>query len=130
MYLNHDEDDLDTAKVRKCNIPMAVIDSEREGDSTPVDQRDYLMVVVGGLNYLAQYIRPDLLFAMSIIAQKCSMPTMGDMRMVRRILKYIESTPDYGLSYCPGKVELYCHVDAAHNCYDDAIEGIMGILFH
>ena len=118
MYLNYDESDLEK-KTRKCNTPMAVIDSEREGDSTPVDQRDYLMVV-GGLNYLAQYTRPDLLFAMSIVAQKCSMPTLGDMRMVRRILKYIESTPDYGLRYCPGKVELFCHVDAAHNCYDDA----------
>jgi len=77
-------------------------------------------VVVEGINYLAQYTRPDLLYAMSIVSQKCSMPTVGDMRMVTRILKYIEGTMDYGLRYCPGKVELICHVDAAHNCYDDA----------
>jgi hypothetical protein len=104
--------------VRICKTPMTQSDHPREGDDAPIDQREYLMVV-GGLNYLAQYTRPDILYAMSIVAQRCSCPTVGDMRKVQRILRYIENTVDYGLQFNPGNVTLRCHVDAAHNCYED-----------
>ena len=103
---------------RVCKTPMTCTDVIRERDNDPIDQREYLMVV-GGLNYLAQYTRPDILYAMSIVAQRCSCPTVGDMKMVQRILRYIEDTVDYGLQFNPGPVSLICHVDAAHNCYED-----------
>ena len=52
MYLDNDCEQEKKVKVRKCETPMAVINSEKDDDDTPVDQREYLMVV-GGLNYLA-----------------------------------------------------------------------------
>ena len=41
------------------------------------------------------------------------------MRLVKRILKYIRSTADYGVVFQPGKVKLVCYVDSSHNTYAD-----------
>ena len=62
-----------------------------EGDEERVDQNYYLSLV-GGLNYLAQYTRPDLLYAVSAVAQKCSAPTIRDLNAVKRIFRYINFT--------------------------------------
>jgi hypothetical protein len=87
--------------------------------NTPVDQTEYLRLV-GGLNYLAQYTRPDLLYALSRVAQQCQRPTMRDMSAVKRIMKYIEGTKHYGLRFSSDSdVKLTCHVDASYNCYSD-----------
>ena len=69
---------------------------------------------------MAQCTRPDILFAMSTIAQKCSAPTRHDYLQAIRILLYLKSTPTLGICFAPGKFVLVCHVDAAHNCYIDA----------
>jgi hypothetical protein len=93
-----------------------------------VDQTDYLRLV-GGLNYLAQYTRPDLLYALSRVAQQCQRPTVCDMRAVKRILKYIEGTKHYGLRFTGGAdIKLICYVDASYNCYQDG-KGHFGYSF-
>ena len=83
-----------------------------------IDAITYLRIV-GGINYSAQYTRPDLLYPLSRAAQQCSHPTKHDMRLVKRILKYISSTADYGVVFEPGKVKLVCYIDSSHNTYAD-----------
>jgi hypothetical protein len=104
---------------RKVSVPMSTIQTDMDGDDIKVDQTEYLRAV-GGLNYLAQFTRPDLLYSLSRVAQKCSRPTKGDMRRVKRIFKYIESTQDHGITFMPGEIELVCWADSAFNCYEDA----------
>ena len=99
--------------------PMAVTYSEGSYDDTVVDQHNYLKLV-GLINYLATYSRPDLLYSLSRAAQKCSKPTVSDLSRVKRIFKYIIATRDYGIRFnCDDDFTLVCHVDASFNCYDD-----------
>ena len=58
---------------------------------------------------------------MSRVSQQCVSPTQRSVREVTRILKYISATLDYGIIFSTSqdnKIQLYCHCDAAHNCYD------------
>jgi hypothetical protein len=88
-------------------------------NSPKVNRTNYLRLV-GGINYLAQYTRPDLLYALSRVAQECQRPTKADMKKVLRLLKYIEKTKHYGIRFSSDThITLICHVDASYNCYDD-----------
>jgi len=113
-----------TMKFKK---PMKGHTVPHQDDDVRVDQTEYLRIV-DSINFLAQYTRPDLLFSMSIAAQQCSKPTQRSMRIVKRILKYLAVTRDYGVTYSKGKVILYGHADAAHNCYSDG-KGHYGYTF-
>ena len=100
--------------------PMSAIDpSVRDGDEEPVEVEAYLQLV-GGLNYLAQFTRPYIMFALSRAAQRCSHPVVSDLRMVHRIFRYVAGTRLFGIKFEIGEIVLVCHVDASHNCYDDA----------
>jgi hypothetical protein len=114
----------DSMKFKK---PMKGHSVDRPDDNVPMDQTEYLRIV-GSVNFLAQYTRPDLLFSMSIAAQQCSKPTRKSLRLVQRILKYLAVTRGYGVTYSKGKVILFAHADAAHNCYTDA-KGHYGYTF-
>ena len=99
--------------------PMSLTPRIIEGDEERVDQNYYLSLV-GGLNYLAQYTRPDLLYAVSAVAQKCSAPTIRDLNAVKRIFRYINFTKHLGIKYSRDQpIELIGCVDASHNQYDD-----------
>jgi hypothetical protein len=102
----------------EASTPLSTIETTVKGDEVYVDQNLYLQKV-GSLNYLAQYTRPDILYAVSRAAQACSKPTQGDMKRVDRIFKYLTKTYEYGLKFKKGPIELICFVDAAYNCYDD-----------
>ena len=75
--------------------------------------------MVGGLNYLSQYTRPDMLYVVSRCAQACSRPTRKDVRRMIRAFLYLRDTLDVGLSFHVGNVELVCYVDASYNSYSD-----------
>ena len=46
------------------------------------------------LFYVAKRTRPDILFAVSYLATKCSEPTQNDYNKTLRILSYLKSTHD------------------------------------
>ena len=107
--------------------PLPVKLPDRSGMEENVDQIRYLQVV-GSLNYLAQFTRPELLFAVSILAQQCSNPTTYDWMMVQRVLKYLAHTPNIGVHFSRGPIELICFADASHNCYSNG-KGHLGYCF-
>jgi hypothetical protein len=88
----------------------------QEGDEEPVDKTTYLEHV-GMLNYLATLTRPDLLYALSRCAQRCSNPTQEDMRRVKKIFKYVNKTKSITLTFKRGNTKdilLRGWVDASH----------------
>ena len=117
----------DMPSKRLFRSPLPVTESYHEGDEEPFDQREYLRMV-GGLNYLAQYTRPDILFSVSTCAQQCAHPTKGDVRRCLRIFKYLRDTIKVGITFHPGAVKLVCYVDASYNAYEDA-KGHYGYTF-
>ena len=84
-----------------------------EGDEEEVDATMF-RGVVGAISYLAQMTRPDLLYAVSIVASKCQSPTRYDLRCVKRILRYIVGTQDYGLHFSSDSdFQLVAYADAS-----------------
>jgi hypothetical protein len=109
--------------------PMSTVKKEdvKNRDDTPVCTKAYLSIV-GSLNYLAQFTRPDILYPMSVVAQSCSKPTKYDLTLCQKILRYIASTPDNGITFSKGEVKLVSFCDASHQCYNDA-KGHYGYTF-
>jgi hypothetical protein len=112
---------------RLSKTPISLNESVKSGDDIKINKTDYLKAV-GSINYLAQFTRPDLLYARSRVAQECGNPTGKSKRMVNKIFSYISNTMEYGITFSPGDIQLYCHVDASYNYYNDA-RGHMGYSF-
>jgi hypothetical protein len=105
--------------LKASKTPSATTLSHLDGDEKLVDVNNYLKLI-GLLNYLAVFTRPDILYALSDCAQKCSKPTQSDLRKVMRVFRYIKGTINNGITFnSDGKVELCCYVDASYNCYSD-----------
>ena len=54
---------------------------------------------VGSLQYLATMTRPDISFAVSNVGKFSSQPTKEHWTAVKRIIRYLKGTQDYGLLY-------------------------------
>jgi len=99
--------------------PYAATQTPKEDDDQLIDKNVYLSYV-GLINYLACYSRPDLLYALSRVAQRCSNPNKSDMRRVIHIFRFIVSTKNQCLIFKSNiPVIAYGWVDAGFNSYDD-----------
>lgn len=58
--------------------------------------------VVGALQY-ATITRPDISYAVNRVCQFLSMPTIHHWKSVKRILRYLKGTMNYGLHFCSAK---------------------------
>jgi hypothetical protein len=71
--------------------------------------------LVGSLIYLT-LTRPDITFAVGIVGRFMQKPKKPHLEAVRRILRYVKGTIDFGLLYNKGeacKVVGYCDADHA-----------------
>jgi hypothetical protein len=116
-----------SGKHKDVKTPMMLSEIKQDDDDQPMDITEYLKAV-GGLNYLAINTRPDLLYALSQVASKCSSPTMKDWRRVIRVLNYVSTTIDLGLRFVPGKIFIHGYVDSSYNQYANG-KGSFGYSF-
>ena len=63
-----------------------------------VDQELY-QSAVGSLFYLSTKTRPDIVYAVGNVADFSSKPTKTHWTVVKRIMRYLNGTPDFGLLY-------------------------------
>ena len=85
-----------------------------------MDQRLY-QSAVGSLLYLSCWTRPDITFAVSNVACFCSKPTKQYWTAVKRIMRYLRGTQNYGILYtrdCATDVEGYSDADWAGDVND------------
>ncbi|GKV18362.1 hypothetical protein SLEP1_g28758 [Rubroshorea leprosula] len=66
-------------------------------ESTKVDPSLYRSLV-GNLRYLT-CTRPDILYGVGLVSRYMEAPTSTHMKVAKRVLRYIKSTVDYGLTY-------------------------------
>ncbi|KAK2362195.1 putative mitochondrial protein [Trifolium repens] len=79
-----------------------------------VDQSLYRSII-GSLLYLTAS-RPDISFAVGVCARYQAEPKMSHLTQVKRILKYVNGTSDYGIMYSHGEDSRligYCDADWA-----------------
>jgi hypothetical protein len=81
-------------------------------ESTPVEGVPY-REAVGSLLYLSQITRPDITFAVNLVSRYLEKPKKVHWNAVKRIFKYLKSTPNYGLLYSSDmKIEVIGYSDA------------------
>jgi hypothetical protein len=103
-------------KVKDAPIPQSMV--AKKDDDTPIDKDEYLQLI-GSLLFLAQFSRPELLFAVSRAAQGCAHPTRYLWKKAMHIIYFLQYTPNIGLTFVDGPINLECWVDAGFN-QDDA----------
>jgi hypothetical protein len=87
-------------------------------DKKLVDKTEYISKVMS-LMYLAKRTRPDILKEVVYASTKCINPTLGDLKKVVRIFKYINSTKGNCLEFLVSKIEVCAYIDASHMCHPD-----------
>lgn len=65
-------------------------------DSESFDKEVY-QSAIGSLLYISTRTRPDIAYAVGIVARFCSQPTKEHWIAVKHILRYLKSTRNYGL---------------------------------
>lgn len=89
-----------------CNLAHTPMEERlklsRDSTAEEVDTTEYRRIV-GSLRYLV-HTRPDLAFAVGYVSRFMQRPTAEHQQAVKRILRYVAGTSDYGLHYprCPG----------------------------
>ena len=91
----------------------------QEGEGVEVESTLFRKLI-GCLRYLT-LTRPDLIFSVSYLSRFMSKPHSNHMAVVKRVLRYIKGTSDYGLVYKSDKecrLMGYCDSDYARDLDD------------
>ncbi|RLM86698.1 hypothetical protein C2845_PM04G10700 [Panicum miliaceum] len=124
---------LQGAGLAECNpscIPMEPrIKLSKMSTAPAVDPTAYRSIV-GALRYLVN-TRPDLAFSVGYVSRFMEHPTTEHLAAVRRILRYIAGTLDYGCHYTRkgGVAELVGFSDSDHAGDVDTCKSTTGVLF-
>ncbi len=86
---------------------------KKDGVSDATVSQTLYQSAVGSLLYLSGWTRPDIAFAVSNVAKFTSNPTQQHWMAVKRILRYISGTIDYGIRYKKGNDQLVGYSDAS-----------------
>lgn len=87
----------------------------RDSKAEEVNATEYRRIV-GSLRYLV-HTHPDLSFAVGFVSRFMERPTEEHLQAVKRVLRYVAGTLDYGLRYArqaeAGRLLGYCDADLA-----------------
>lgn len=85
---------------------------------------------VGSLNYLAVATRPDIAFAVGVASRHMANPGPADVKLVKKIIRYVKGTKDQGLTYKSGTVmELISYSDSDYAGCEATRRSTSGALF-
>ncbi|KAJ9541082.1 hypothetical protein OSB04_027588 [Centaurea solstitialis] len=120
IFINQSKYTLDILKCfdftgpKSASTPMSTsfqLDADTSGN--PVDQKVY-RAIIGSLLYLTAS-RPDIMFATCVCARFQCDPRESHLGAVKRILKYLKGTPNFGLWYPKDSgFELTAFTDSDH----------------
>ncbi|KAG7594152.1 Reverse transcriptase RNA-dependent DNA polymerase [Arabidopsis thaliana x Arabidopsis arenosa] len=106
LFLNqhkYAEDLLITAGMTDCApmpTPLPLQLNKVAGQAQQFDNPTLFRSLAGKLQYLT-LTRPDIQFAVNYVCQKMHSPTLADFNLLKRIIRYIKGTLDYGISFTP-----------------------------
>jgi hypothetical protein len=84
------------------------------------DDRDEFHSSVAKLLYLALRVRPDILLPVNFLGTRVSCATKGDVVKLERVLKYLNSTQDLGLTIDVNRnIQVIAYVDASYAVHKD-----------
>ncbi|XP_074347385.1 secreted RxLR effector protein 161-like [Apium graveolens] len=96
---------LEKSGMTECNLVTYPMDPKlqlyKDVNGSPVDSTDF-MSMVGRLRYLV-HTRPDIAYAVRVVSRYMERPTTLHMNAIKRILRYVKGTLEYGLTYAKGR---------------------------
>ncbi|XP_058806785.1 uncharacterized protein LOC131673091 [Phymastichus coffea] len=86
---------------------------------------------IGSLMYLANVTRPDIAFAVNLLARKQSNPTIEDWIDVKRIMRYLRGSSDLGITYrgVTENLEIFTDASFRDNADSSSTSGMVARLF-
>lgn len=81
-----------------CKYPMDPKENLTKDEGRSAVNVTQFKSMVGGLSYLV-HTRPDIAFAVGIVSRFMERPTTVHLNAAKRILRYVNSTLEYGLVY-------------------------------
>ncbi|KAI5330224.1 hypothetical protein L3X38_029622 [Prunus dulcis] len=97
---------------RSCPTPSKPHTPVLPTDGEPLKEPSIYRSIVGALQYLT-FTRPDLAYSVNTVCQFMNNPTEVHFQLVKRILRYIQGTLHYGLTYSSSvPVSLSAYSDA------------------
>lgn len=85
-----------------------------KGEDSKIEKFPYRQVV-GALAYLMVGTRPDIAYAVGVASRKLDNPSSEDIVKVKRILRYLKGTLDWGLIYKrKSDAKIQCYSDSDH----------------
>jgi hypothetical protein len=85
---------------------------KRRVEEKPFENVTLYQEIVGSLNHLALYSRPDISFAVSKLSQFNNDPTLTHFHAAKHVLWYCKYTRNYSLKYGNGTLEHFSVSDA------------------
>ncbi len=87
---------------------------ENEEKSPALEDINKYQSIVGSLIYLEHSTRPDIAYAVSLLARSMHAPTEEDMKNAKRVLRYLKGTRDLVLNYNNKNEELVIYSDSSY----------------
>ena len=81
-----------------------------------MDEKKLYQSLLGGILHVNLATRPDVSYATNALARVSKRATTGHLKMLKKVLKYLETTKDLGLMYEPtqdDELDLSMEVDAS-----------------
>ena len=72
---------------------------QKEGNMKPFEDNTKFREIVGALQYAACQTRPDIAYAVGLMSRKVTKPTLLDFQILKRILRYLRGTIDFGIHF-------------------------------
>jgi len=110
---------LEKFKMSDCkSVSTPILSGSESGSKSDLTTHLY-MQVIGSLLHLSNSTRPDIAYAISILAAKMQSPTVSDWQKAKRLFRYLKGTKSHAL-HCEkntGKLNIDVYSDADHaNC--------------
>lgn len=100
-----------------CKAVTTPIVKDNDAEESPLNKEFPYREAVGALMFLMCGTRPDIAYAVSVASRNLENPTDRDVLRVKRILRYLRGTTEYGLHYKRK------HRKGVIDCYSDADHG-------
>ncbi len=96
------------------NTPLNTFGNFPKGSSNdePLPASIPYRSIIGTLYYYANGTRPDILFAVNYLSRVQSKPKKIHWLLLQQVLRYVDSTRDFGLTFTSSEPDICAYVDA------------------
>jgi hypothetical protein len=116
--------DLNMTDCHPCATPMSLAKQD-SSDEQPLEDITFYRHIVGQLHFIATMCRPDITYAVRTLQISQASPTSKQMRLIKRVARYLKGTRSLGLRYTRNSNRLESYTDASH-AFDHTGHPIIG----